>query len=605
MDTIADKSWRVNLIAAAVIAAVGFIAYSNSWQVPFVYDDLGNIVHNEALQTFDFTSWQSYRGMRALPHFTLVVNWRLGGLNVIGYHIVNLVIHIINGLLVYWLCLALGRRSYAQSSVVRWRHFSLSSRHLFAGMAALLFVSHPVATEAVTYVVQRTVSLTALFYLLSLAAYMQWRTATPSPRHAPGHSPFVGGRMIWWPALSWLAALAAMHSKQTAVTLPVAVALLEVFFFAQRYRWRRSLVYLMPWLLLLAYLPWRMYGAAWLFTDAPAAAPALDATGNVEASEALAAAHTPLSRSVYFLTQFGVVLKYLRLIIWPVGQSIDHDFTVYQSFFAWPVLLGAGLTIILLTLAWWLRLRRPVAAFGMVFFFLALAPESSLVPLLEVVAEYRLYLPLAGAAIVTADVVAYLYTNVVRSGWIMWSMAVVIVALTVGTSVRNITWRDPVVLWSDAIRKAPAKARPHNNLGAVLLDRGEYAAARDHLETAVESSPGFAAAHHNLGTALAMLGDLNAAARHYEEARALGTTITATRVNLATVYLKLGKLSEAEALLNDTLARDNRSPAAHNLLGAVRLKQGQREAAREQFEAALKIDPAYASARRNLELTYE
>lgn len=599
---------RTKLAAVIIIVVCGWIAYSNSFSVPFVYDDLGNIVYNEALRVFDFTVWQNYFGLRAIPQITFALNLRLDGLNVFGYHLVNWAIHVLNGVLIYWLCTALGRHTYGETPGLLWGGIRWKTWQLFALLAALLFVSHPIATESVTYVVQRTVSLTAFFYLLALAAYVRGRlVTTPSPRHPPGHSPFVRGRKILWLALALLAAAAAMHSKQTAITLPVAIMLIELLFFARRERWQRSAFLLVPWLVLLLYLPWRLFGPfLWSVTglsSEPLTGPAIDASGVVSAPAAAAAGHATLSRWSYLLTQFSVLLTYLRLLVWPAGQSIDHDFTAHSSLFAAPVLLGAGLAAALLGLAWLLRRRCPLTAFGIFLFLLALAPESSLIPLLEVVAEYRLYLPLAGSAIVAADLIALLHTNVVRHVWVFGAGAIVVAALVSATWVRNTVWQDPARLWSDAVAKAPAKARPYNNLGVVLLERGDVMPARDHFQQAIELSPGYAHAHHNLATSLAKLGDLEGAAQHYNEAYMLQPTTTATQVNLAIVYLKLGRVDEAQALVEAVIINDERSASAQTLLGAIYWQQGQRERAREAWQKALVIDPAHSSARRNLELT--
>src|SRR3989344_739556 len=249
------SSRQLNLSVLAVIAAVALIAYSNSFQVPFVYDDLGNISQNPALKTFNFFDWRSYAGLRALPQASFALQTQFGFSEPWHFHAINLAIHIVNAWLVYWLCLLLGRHFIAGASLtpgVSPAAVSPAPAFLPALFAALIFVAHPIATEAVTYIVQRTVSLTTLFYLLAVVSYVQWRRASLTPNFArratlgrlgddsnpnlalPAEALAEAGvspaRRLAWATISLIATVAAMHSKQIAVTLPLAILLVEVLF---------------------------------------------------------------------------------------------------------------------------------------------------------------------------------------------------------------------------------------------------------------------------------------------------------------------------------------------------------------------------------------
>ncbi len=584
-----------------LIVVIGWAAYINSFQAPFVYDDLGNIVTNRDLQAFKFGEVSSYMGTRSLPHASLALNYRVGQLNVFGYHLVNWLIHVLAALVLFWLSLALARICYQQVRTYRLAGLVWDTRIVFALFVSLVFVSHPLATEAVTYVVQRIVSLTALLYLLAIATYVQWRLSGSKSRR-------------WlWAVLSLATTLLAMHSKEIAFTIPLAIAWLELCFFLPQeaatagYRKRRVLTRLLFWLALLTYLPWRLWG--YLILPSGGSAMPADVTGSVDAAAAVSSGLTPLSRVVYLMTQFSVLLTYLRLLIFPVGQSIDHNYVIHYSLFDVPVLAGLLAVMGLLALTLWLWPRRRIMSFGIGFFFLNMVMESSILPLLEIVAEYRLYLPLVGFALVAGDMLVLLHTKITQWKKLQAIAVVIILLLAVVTFQRNNIWRDPILLWQDAIAKAPDKARPHNNLGTLLLEQGKYMDAASHFQRAVEIDPRYAHAHNNLGTAFGMMGRLEEAAAEYQRVLELNPNIMTASINLGIIYLKQeqlgkaeGQLTKAVAQLESVVQRDPRSARARAILGTVYAQQGKLEAAREQFEKVLEIDSNDSGARNNLDL---
>lgn len=558
--------------------------------MPFVYDDLGNIVTNRALEEFKFGELGSYTGTRSLPGASMALNYRVGGLNVFGYHAVNWFIHIINGILIYWLSIALAKLCYP--GLVR------NTRVLFALFVSLVFVCHPLATEAVTYVVQRNVSMTVMFYVLALATYVQFR---------------VGGRK-WWGALSLIATLLAMHSKQIAFTIPVAIVWMELCFFTPKIRFFiRRLPYLLPWLLLLIYLPWRMGMLNFLLLMAGSdtgGTVSADVTGSVDVAAAMASGITPLSRGVYLLTQFGVLLKYLQLLIFPVGQSIDHDYRVQETLFSIQPIIGLAVIAALLALTVWLWPRRRMMSFGIGFFFIGMVIESSVLPLLEVVAEYRLYLPLVGFALVAGDLLMLLHIKIKHLLTTQVVAVLIVLVLTVITFQRNVVWNDPILLWQDAVAKAPEKARPRNNLGTLLLEQGKYGEAADQFTAAIEIDPNYAHAHNNLGTAYGKLGLLDEAEREYQRVIELNPNIITASINLSIIYINQGKWDKAAGQLKEVIEQfeeekiksDPRMIGARILLGVVYVEQQRFIEAAEQYEKVLDGEPSNETARTNLEL---
>jgi hypothetical protein len=223
-----------------LVILVGLLAYSNAFKVPFQFDDEAYIVNNPTLRTFHYfispsevtslteqspTSFpmalRSAFMTRIIGHLSFAINYHLHGLNVVGYHVVNLVIHILNGILVYLILMAILRTEYF-SPPPRSGRFDL--RAIVAIASSLLFVSHPIQTQAVTYISQRFVSLGTFFYLLSLLSYVRFRTSLP------------GYKRYMCYITSLVSAVIAMRTKEFTFTRPIIIALCEITFFSGRKR---------------------------------------------------------------------------------------------------------------------------------------------------------------------------------------------------------------------------------------------------------------------------------------------------------------------------------------------------------------------------------
>src|SRR6185436_2346237 len=267
---------------------------------------------------------------------------------------------------------------------------------------------------------------------------------------------------------------------------------------------------------------------------------------------------------------------YLRLLLWPAGQSLVHPAQRVASPWEAKVLLAAVAILVVATLAWRLRRRLPLLAFGLVWFGLFLAPSSTLIPLVELMAEHRVYLASCGIFLVAGAGAGRL------AGW--WRerdrqprlaahalVAIVVAALGVATMARNQVWADPVTLWSDAAAKAPLTWAPHYALGDALRGRGDCTAAIAAYQRAVELRPDDPRARVNLGVCLGTVG------RHVE----------------------------AEQALRAALAVDPGSVDARNDLGWLANLQRRPDLAARWFREALEHDPNDVTAHMNLAVLAE
>ena len=579
------------VFAGFLILASGVLAYSNSFRVPFTFDDYSSIVGNYLLRNPGnylpgAPGYEQYP-LRFAGYLTFALNHRFGGLDVAGYHIVNLVIHLSNALLAY----AMVRLAFRTPRMAGSR---LAPRAgTVALLCGLLFVVHPVQTQAVTYIVQRLTSLASLFYLLAVVLYAAGRL-----RMEEG-----GGwkRGLPWLAGSVLSAVLAMKTKEFAFTLPLAVSLFEISFF--RGAWNRRILYLLPVLLTLPIIPLGVLSAG-----KPAGELLSDVSGQMRLQ-------TDISRPDYLFTQFRVIVTYLRLLVLPIGQNLDYDYPIYAAFFTPPVFLSFLLLAALFLLALYLygiagRTADPavrLAGFGILWFFLALSVESSLVPIADVIFEHRVYLPSVGAFAAFATACVLVFDGAPLRAWgkaAAVAAALVVLVLGVGTYRRNAVWGDGVGLWEDVVRKSPGKARPRNNLGMALNDGDQADAAIARLSEALRIAPGFAAAHTNLGLSYLKKHMVDAAIREFQLALAIDPEMSSARLNLGSALYEKGEVDAAMGHYVIALKRDPDNEMLHNNLGVAYFRKGMIDDAISHLRIAVSLKPDYPDAHYNLGIAY-
>jgi hypothetical protein len=484
-----------------LLALVGVIIYSNTFQAPFHFDDITNIVENPVVKSSRYFLYPSR--VEGLPHgevfrsryvgyLSFALNYGLHGLHVAGYHVVNVAVHIMNAALVF-LLVVFSFRTPALAGA------SLGKRsHSVALAAGFLFLTHPVQTQAVTYVIQRFASLAAFFYLASLVCYIRWR---------------LDGRS----------------------------SLYEVLFF--RGSGRKRLRFLAPLLLTMLIIPVTL-----LTSERPAG----EIIGHIGEAARL---KSEMSRLDYLMTQFRVIFTYLRLIVLPVNQNLDYDYPVFSSLLSTGVLVPFLLLAGLLCSAGYLLLRARgerrvllLAGFGIVWFFLALSVESSVVPIRDVAFEHRVYLPLAGISILAAAGMFSLAESLSsgRRRAILGVFVATVAVLSLLTYERNRLWGSGISLWEDVVRKSPYKARGYNNLGNRYAEQERYEQAAEHYGYAVLISPEYHDYWVNRGTAYLHMGKYDKAIKHFKETLKREPGMAEAYNNLCHIYYKKDLLDEAE-----------------------------------------------------------
>lgn len=549
-------------IAAALLVLATVAAYHNSFSGELVYDDIAAIKENPTiLKLSDLASvlqppndtGTTVNG-RPLLNLSLAINYAISGFDVGSYHVVNLVIHLCAGLALYGLV----RRSLELPSL-RDRFGPGNVAVPFAFTVALLWMLHPLQTEAVTYIVQRAESLVGLFYLLTCYCFVRSVTS-PNP-----------GR---WQVLAVLSGLCGVTSKEVMASAPLLVLLYDRALVSGTFRaaWQRHQ---------------RLYlglAGTWILLGFM-----MKRSGNRGGTAGLTAEGADVWH--YALTQCDALVKYLKLTFWPSPLVFDYGTALETSLL--PVLPQALLIVALVIATAYALWRSPVLGFLGLWVFAILGPSSSFIPVVtEPLAEHRMYLPLAA---IVSLVVLGLGTRFGRKVL----PAAVGLALVAGwlTVQRNKDYRNDMTLWRDTQAKYPTNARAHNNVGEILFRQHKRAEALVCFAEAVRLLPNYVDAINNYANTLAQLGRAAESLPHLELALRLRPNYAETHNNFGNSYHELGRLDEAVAHYREAVRLRPTFADAQSNLGVALAKQGKPAEALPYFEAALRLKPNHTEAR--------
>ncbi len=431
----------------------------------------------------------------------------------------------------------------------------------FSLAAALVWTLHPLQTASVTYIIQRAESLMGLFFLLTLYTFVRGVT---SARPAP------------WLAGSVAACVAGMATKEVMVAAPLVVLLYDHTFVSGGLTraWRERRLY------------YSALAATWLLL----AFLVLGTGGRGGTIGAAAGA----SGWTFALAQIPGVMHYARLMVWPQPLIFDYGPELGRNYFI-IIIYGMVELALLVLIVRGLR-RRSVVAFLGAWFFLILAPSSSVVGgTRQILAEQRVYLPLAAFSVL---LVAGLARAFGRTGLVV-SLGIALM-LGAATFARNGDYRDAVTLWRDTAEKRPGNPWAWNNLGLALRSAGQVADAANAFIAATKVAPAFAEAHNNLGNAWLALGRVPAAIAEYTEAVRLVPRYADAHADLAGALLDSGQPGAGLAHAERAVQLAPQDASAHNTLGSILATLGRLPAAEREFEAAVRFDPSYALAHRDL-----
>jgi len=570
--------------AAALIVAAILVTYAGVYDAPYALDDRTAI-----LETRDTPPGELLRAKptRALPNLSFLASRRLFGEGLAAWHAGNVAIHAVNALLL----LALLR------VVRRLRAPGLPAWAPAAG--ALLWAVHPLQTGAVTYLAQRIGSLAALCYLGATLCYLRAREARC------GGAPLASAGPLAWYAGAILFAAAGLFAKENTATLPGALLLSEWLVVgrgAPDSPGLRALL-LAPFFvgLPLFHISYLLHVKARTVADL-----AQDPSGLRGKLIAYVSAYQGIDfpmRTIYLLTEPGVVLRYLRLWFLPVNQVFDPLIPPVKRILDARFLVPAAALAALAGAAISQAKRRPLVTFGVLWFFVTISVESSVFPLADFYFEHRMLLPSAGLVVAVLGLGGSVLTRRPRTAVVVASTLAL--ALGAATVARNRVWDDSIVFWLDNVRKAPGKLRGWINLADAYVAEDRLDLAEEALLRARALYEPNADVHYNLGVVYLRRGELGAAETSLRRALAIFPLLAEAHYNLGTILAQTGRPFDAQAEFRWVLRISQAYvPEAHYNLGVLYSEQGNAPAALRELEEAVRGRPDLLEAHHNLSALY-
>jgi Tfp pilus assembly protein PilF len=590
------RNWERLLPIVVVLA--GGAAYLNSFSGAFLFDETKDILNNPRIRHVWPLS-ETMAGRRPVVDATLAVNYSVSELEVEGYHLTNLAIHLLAAVTLFGLI----RRTVLRGGFGESAAANQQAASRLALVISLLWVIHPLQTQSVDYIIQRCESMMGLFYLLVLYCVTR---GTDSRRR------------IWWYGGAVVACAAGMGSKAVMVTAPVVVLLYDRTFVSGSFigALRRR-----PGLYLGLAATWSVLVLCGVAKGVFNLSAGREATVGFGVKDI-----TPIG---YLLTQPGVILHYLRLALCPNPLCLDHGWPLATDGTA--ALVPGMIVLLLLAGTAWALWRNTWTGFVGAWFFIILAPTSSFIPLKDPLFEHRMYLPLA--AVVTLVVIGgdaamrYLGARriarrVSRPGaWRRFStrkrakiiialpsailVCAAVIVLGAGTADRNKDYRSDVGMWRDVVAKRPRNARGHNNLGVLLDQRGRLDEAVRAYTQSVRLDPSDATAYTNLGQTLTRQGRLDEALAALRQAVQITPRYAKPYDTMGNVYIRQGRTKEAIKSFRRAIDLNPRLARAHYNLGTALSSVGWSDQAIAHFREALRLSPRYPDALVNLGLALQ
>ena len=552
-----------NFIILLLFLILGFSIYSNSFTVPFHYDDRVLISENEKLHNLKlFLEKEFFTSNRPILLLTFALNYRLGSESPFGYHLVNLIFHILTAFLIYLILDEIFLRMHLDNGLFP------------ALLSSLIFLTHPLATEAVTYISSRSSVMSGFFYLLSL--YFFIKTCNKKKNY------FI------YSAGSLISFLLSVGCKEIGITLPAVFLLFDYYFISGEDGERISANFKR------FHLPLIATGIFIVFLKFKFAL----SLSSPDMAQRDFLAHI-------YSSSFAVIF-YLKKFLLPMNLNIDPDFPLIDSILKWRFVISFLLMLGLLVISKKIGPKAKLISFSILWFFLTLFPHL-FIRLKDVMAERWLYLTLAGFGFFAAGLLANSRSRVFSAKHeegiympVAVVMVFVILFFSIETYSRNDIWGSSISLWSDAAKKSPNKFRPYNNLGEAYAAEGEDDRAIEEYKKAIELNPKAERVLYNLGNVYSRKGEVSAAIDAYTRTVEINPSYAKAYNNLGSLYLNNGDYEKAKEEFLKAIKIEPRFPQAYNNLGNAYSKSGMPSKAILEYIKAIRIDPKYATAHYNL-----
>ena len=585
-------------LAVFLLLGLVFICYANTFKAPWYFDDHIRIVNNNAVHMNELTpaalmasinpaagaSHSRDTFFRPVVMMSLAVNWYLGGGEIAGFHLVNILIHFLAAMVLYHTIMALMKTPQAgRLAPDQWPSIAL--------LATVLWAVHPIQTQAVTYIIQRSTSLAGLFFIAGIYGYVRGRQAGR-----------LGPRIAFF-CLGAICYLLGLGSKLNTVILPLSWLLVDILFF-QDLENPQQRIKVMKWTAIAGLLAVVLgLGLLWVIKGDPLA-PIFNSYGG-----------RPFTLTQRLMTEARVVVFYLSQLFFPTPDRLAfmHDVSISNSLVdPWTTVAAMAAILLLLVIGLASARRYKFLSLAILFFFLNHLVESSVIPL-ELLYEHRNYLPsmflfLPLAVLIVRGLAHYRHARRLMYYSLTAGTVLLIFSLGTATYMRNGVWASERAFWEDVLVKAPRNARPYLQLAAYHEKHGRddlalrlYARSLELYDPAPQRSR--ATALNNMGTIFNRLGQKDAAIAHFQKALALNPQHEIARHNLVFSMISTDRLDDA-LVQAEILTRQNPNhPYYLNTAGYIHMKMDELPQARKYLEKAVKLLPTNGNNLVNLGLT--
>ena len=604
------------LIPPIILSFLTTLFYAPSIRYDFQFDDIANIKKLFLIRHYTIGKL-FFTGPRWISYWLNSVHYSINEFNPISYRIGNLIIHLISGVLVFFI-LFTALRHLKQKNFFTKNYFSISF------LTSLLFLLHPVQTQTVSYVIQGQLEGLAGLCILGMtffflkASYANTNT-----------------KKYLYIFLLFIVAIFSCGTKEIAIISPAMLLLVDWFLVAQG-NWKslKKRLYIHIPLALLVFSIYIYFLKPKFFTDILGLQRiARNNPGNIITQNIM----EKITPGMFLRSQFKVILHYLWMFIYPLGISVEYDWVLSKSFFAPDCIFPfiALLIISFLIIKLLIKNRASIIAFGALWFFLAILPRSSIIPSPELLVDYKTYTASFGWLFLIASFLIFVIQKIknkiihpkktshglpkeltqklpgkpfhtipdtIHKSPPYWTIAAsLLIAISAGflTMQRNTIWRSGLEFWGDMVKKAPGKARTYNNYGVELSQEGAklvektknprdsapfYKKSIPHFKKAIQMDRKYPDPWNNLSVAYASLGELDKAIDALKESIRIYPYHPETYNNLASFYIQKNDLNQAEKLLKTAIRLRPYYGKAHFNMGRVFFTRGQKEEAWKWFK---------------------
>ncbi|MDP3954263.1 MAG: tetratricopeptide repeat protein [bacterium] len=592
---------KYNLILILIIILSGTVVYSFNLDNQLFWDDddwiINNVfVHDITWHNIKFWLTNNTLAGVGLPSnyyrpflfFTFAFNWVISGAEPFIWHLTSNIIHIANAVLVFLLLkkaltksITEGRPRLAEDpprepSILEAKpqgplRFSLNT--LTAFLTALIFVIHPLNTEAVTYIAGRGDSLVMFFMLLALVFFVK---SKDNP-----------DRSLIYKSASLISMIVGILSRETGIIFPFLLMIFYISFISRDRFWISIK---------------KAFKETWLYFGVVVVYGILRLTVlNFQNTLNFYTAPNPYSENILYrmLTFMHAFVDYIRLLFVPTGLHMERSMTVHTSLFQWPVWLGALIVVGILAMVYRLYKKGnpdfKVWFFGWGWFFVGLGPVSGITPINAVIYEHWPYLPMIGfwfiGAFYLVKIIDFLKSRKLTNYYLLLTSFLMAYAIFFGYQAiqRNILWGKPIEFFEDILKYEPQSARSNNNLGNLYFNQGNVEKAEKYYRLATETNDILPQPHFNIGSILQTRGDLFGAIKEYEKAIALDPGFHYSYQNLLSIYASQGELIKATEYgeLLKQLRPDD--PRVYYNLALIYMARNDRDATLENLNQGLKV----------------